>query len=552
METVNLIIKKLSALALTMLLAFGSANAQMPTDSIVADFNEFVRLLEETHPDPYTNFGGKPFFRRAAMEVRLGLVQDSVTSTDELANRINEFLAPLEDGHTSIQQFNFGSQDEEVSKRAPIGFWAIGDGVIVENIMSDYKELIGSRLIGIEGIPFKTICNELAKRFTAENEIGRITNFMFISGFRFNEVMKTIPNVREDSITFQLLTPEGKPIDLTLPLVKPFSNESVDETWGEHTEPIPNKGNLSYQFVDDQKQTMYFRSSQIMARDALEYMHNNGMDMGPYLGRLYGMFNNDEMPEDVNEALAKIPSFSGEFEKMLLEMKKNKSKNLIIDLSGNSGGFTPIVLPTMYQMWGDKFIKEVSRFGIQFATNISPLYLKKMNTSIERLNAQMGSTELMTGDYFFTSEDTDIPDEITDEVRNQFISGLMSSVKDRLLAQKGKPVYTPEHVYVLTNPTTFSAAFHYAFYLWKMGATVAGLPSKQAPNTYMEATPFELPRTGLTGSISNSLQLFLPTDDPRAKEFTPDLMPTYEDYKHYNFDTSTELRYLLDYIKGKK
>ena len=124
METVNLIIKKLSALALTMLLAFGSANAQMPTDSIVADFNEFVRLLEETHPDPYTNFGGKPFFRRAAMEVRLGLVQDSVTSTDELANRINEFLAPLEDGHTSIQQFNFGSQDEEVSKRAPIGFWA--------------------------------------------------------------------------------------------------------------------------------------------------------------------------------------------------------------------------------------------------------------------------------------------------------------------------------------------------------------------------------------------------------------------------------------------
>ena len=52
---------------LTTMLAFNSANAQIPTDSIVADFNEFVRLLEETHPDPYTNYGGKPFFRLEAM-----------------------------------------------------------------------------------------------------------------------------------------------------------------------------------------------------------------------------------------------------------------------------------------------------------------------------------------------------------------------------------------------------------------------------------------------------------------------------------------------------
>ena len=59
---------------LATVLAFNSANAQIPTDSIVADFNEFIRLLEETHPDPYTNYGGRPFFRRAAMETRFSLV----------------------------------------------------------------------------------------------------------------------------------------------------------------------------------------------------------------------------------------------------------------------------------------------------------------------------------------------------------------------------------------------------------------------------------------------------------------------------------------------
>ena len=65
-------------------------------------------------------------------------------------------------------------------------------------------------------------------------------------------------------------------------------------------------------------------------------------------------------------------------------------------------------------------------------------------------------------------------------------------------------------------------------------------------------TPFMLPRTKLSGSISNTLQMFLPADDPRAKELTPDLMPTYEDYKRYNFDDNTIPLYLMDIIKGKK
>lgn len=42
---------------------------------------------------------------------------------------------------------------------------------------------------------------------------------------------------------------------------------------------------------------------------------------------------------------------------------------------------------------------------------------------------------------------------------------------------------TPERVYVPTDAGTYSAAFHYAFYLWKMGATIVGVPSSQALNT---------------------------------------------------------------------
>ena len=539
---------------LTTMLAFNSANAQIPTDSIVADFNEFVRLLEETHPDPYTNYGGKPFFRLEAMDTRFGLIEDSVTSSDELARRITKFLAPLEDGHTNIDMgFSSFFEEREPEMGAPISFWPISDGVVINSITSEYKDLLGSRLIAIEGIPLKEICTNLAEYRTAENEIGRINLFCFINGLSPNELRKAIPDMRQDSITFQLQTPEGKQMNLTLPLIDKYgSGSNIELSSVEHTKPFPSQGNLSYLFVDDKKNTMYFRSSQIISRDALEIMINRGMDVGQYLKRTYMQFNEDDMPNDVNKALAKIPSFSDEFGKMLHVMKKSKSKNLIIDLQGNSGGFTPITLPTLYQLWGDKYLEEAPRFGIKFIQLFSPLYMKKMNITMEQLNAEMQDYGFILGDYIATSEGDYSPEEITDEYRDRMIEEMTSSVKDKLMAQHGKPVYTPEHVYVLINPTTYSAAFHYAFFLWKMGATIVGLPSKQAPNTYMEATPFELPRTKLKGNISNSLQLFMPNDDPRAHQFTPDLMPTYEDYKHYNFDMNTELLFLLDYIKNQE
>ena len=539
---------------LTTMLAFNSANAQIPTDSIVADFNEFVRLLEETHPDPYTNYGGKPFFRLEAMDTRFGLIEDSVTSSDELARRITKFLAPLEDGHTNIDMgFSSFFEEREPEMGAPISFWPISDGVVINSITSEYKDLLGSRLIAIEGIPLKEICTNLAEYRTAENEIGRINLFCFINGLSPNELRKAIPDMRQDSITFQLQTPEGKQMNLTLPLIDKYgSGSNIELSSVELTKPFPSQGNLSYLFVDDKKNTMYFRSSQIISRDALEIMINRGMDVGQYLKRTYMQFNEDDMPNDVNKALAKIPSFSDEFGKMLHVMKKSKSKNLIIDLRGNSGGFTPITLPTLYQLWGDKYLEEAPRFGIKFIQLFSPLYMKKMNITMEQLNAEMQDYGFILGDYIATSEGDYSPEEITDEYRDRMIEEMTSSVKDKLMAQHGKPVYTPEHVYVLINPTTYSAAFHYAFFLWKMGATIVGLPSKQAPNTYMEATPFELPRTNLKGNISNSLQLFMPNDDPRAHQFTPDLMPTYEDYKHYNFDMNTELLFLLDYIKNQE
>ena len=527
---------------LTSVLAFNNAHAQIPTDSIVADFNEFVRLLEETHPDPYTNYGGRPFFRRAAMETRFSLVKDSVTSPDVLANRITEFLAPLKDRHTSIWSDNF-----EWWRHAPIRFEAMNEGILYVNVLPDqYKELLGSKLVGIENMSVQDILTAMAERYPAENEVGR----MELIGWDCVSLDKVIPNIPKDSITFHLKSPKGKEVALTLPFTDELGAFSdIEECDLPYTDIFPSK-QLAFDFVGKGKSTMYMRIRSIMARDCIEYMRDNGWEYESSLEQLfYQLYRGQEMPTDPNEAIAMLPSFSDEFEKMLLQMKENGSKNLIIDLRRNNGGFTPIVFPTLYQMWGDEFIKKSSTFNTEGYTMISPLLTQKYNTTLEQMNAE-SPVKLEYGDYQWEEQGDPIT-YVTDEIRNKEISQMMSSVKDKLTAQKGKPVYTPEHVYVLTDPVTFSAAFHYAFFLWKMGATIVGITSSQAPNTYMEQTPFELPRTGLKGSISNSLQMFLPADDPRAKDFFPDLMPTYEDFKRYNFDWNTIPMYLMDIIEGK-
>ena len=169
--------------------------------------------------------------------------------------------------------------------------------------------------------------------------------------------------------------------------------------------------------------------------------------------------------------------------------------------------------------------------------------------TLEQFNAE-NHADYEYGDYTFY-ESYEETQTVTDERRAQFVNSSMSCVKDKLAKQNGRPVYTPKQVYVLTDANTFSAAFHYMFYLWKMGAKIVGVPSGQAPNTYMEVTHFSLPRTKLEGSISNSMQLFLPANDPNAKQVIPDILITCDDYKRYHFDNQTEVLYLLDYIRSQ-
>ncbi len=58
-------------------------------------------------------------------------------------------------------------------------------------------------------------------------------------------------------------------------------------------------------------------------------------------------------------------------------------------------------------------------------------------------------------------------------------------------------------------------------------------------------------KAGISGSISNSAQIFIP-DNPRADVLRPDFEVNYEILKQYGFESEATLKYALDLIVSGK
>ena len=541
-------LKKAYFASLTFLLCFtvltDSAYCQwISGDTLTADFKYFKKILEETHPDPYSGFGGKVFFHKEAFNMEQKLKNGA--SLDEFTSLVLSFISNMEDGHTFINK----PQTNAVSVsnlNLPMGFLVTKDGLTVSKISVDLKKFIGSKMQTINGVSLQELCKEIGKLRPTENIFHKYA--LLSNGICNYRTMKTIfPGWPEKvSIVLEILGGKSETIELTY-----LDNESLANIEMASTPKYDaiQDDFLFHDYIDKNNQAMYFRISTIMAREPFIYMKENGWsDLNRTLEYMYKYKLNQEMPEDVDEAIANIPIFAQVFREVLEKMKTDKAKYLIIDLRANDGGFTPMALTALYMLFGDAYLEK--NMDVQFYRIISPLYMKKINVNLEDFNKE-NNTNYQYGDYPMSFDSEEESSDIA-ERRNQFVDNAMGGAAGFINDLNGKPVYSPERIFVITDPGTFSAAFHFAFYLWNMGATVIGVPSRQAPNTFMENTPFELPLTKLTGSISNSLQVFLPANDPKAKIFYPDVMLNWNDYKKYGFNKDSDLLYLIDYLKLKK
>lgn len=515
-----------------------SAQQTMSRDTLVADFRQFVTYLEETHPDPYSAFGGKVFFHKRADEVQKELARNDYTLRD-FSLLLGRFIAPLGDGHTWVNIVR--QENQGTSLFLPLMVKVIPDGLILSAVPAEQRAYLGSKLLAVNDVPVTELAEKTAQIVASENLYGKYGNF--VRDFpALNFLRRLIPVGH--TVVLDLLTPGNERVKWELSGLSWEERDKLEKASFPVWEKTRGMKNMDWHFLDEGKQTMYFRLKSVMAREAYDFMKKAGWD--GWQRQVEGYYKNylpQDMPADPEEAIKGIPMLVQEFRNMLETMKKEDASYLIIDLRGNGGGFTPIVLPTIYEMYGDRYLQTDK--DVAFYRLISPLYMQKINQTLPDFNRNH-ERNFEFGDYWGDEEE---PEEISlEEQREQFLKQCIGGGEAYIRDLNGQPVYTPRRVFVVTDVYTFSAAFHYTFYLWKMGAIVVGIPSMQAPNTFMETTPFRLPRTGLEGSISNSAQYFLPPADRRAKTFYPDWIPAYEDYVKYGFDTDTEIRYLLEKI----
>ena len=468
-------------------------------DSLLQDYDYFFSQLEQIHPDPYSAFGGKDEFDKSVKQLRNELVCTDSLTLDEMQAKVTQLLSGLHDGHTYMGYVNSPKKVED--RWIPLKFKVIPDGIIVNGFSPELKFLKGAMLCEMEGESLESVLDRLDKIVISENRYGLMGKACTNIG-NTNVLRQLFPSFDKERVSMKFRIANGKDTLVSLPFYPngPFEKNIV---WTSTDERFPHK-NFEYRFVDDSKQTMVMCINSIVSADI------------PNL-ESYGL-KSDVIVADV-------------FAKMLREMKAANSPRLIIDLRGNGGGWTMIMYAALYELYGKRVMD--TDLGMHSATKVSEGWLKKNNMSLEQLNQNRGTT-LKMGDFIEQSSSISTFD--------WFMCADMSILE----AQNGDPIYTPKEIYVVTDVQTFSAAFHTAYMLWKMGAKVIGVPSGQAPNTYMEVTRFKLPNTCLECSVSNSLQICFPKGHAKAKIFTPDFQLTYNDYQKYNFSKDAELLYILD------
>lgn len=531
---------KIIVFTILMIFTFKNFQAQnfFSHDTVLSDFKYFIQLLENTHPDPYTAYGGRVFFYKRVFELEKSLTKDGYTSK-EFADTINAFLTPLCDVHTNIQKQNKINGD---NRWIPLQLGLATDGLYVNNLLPDQKSLKGSQLISIENIPISKIVEKTSCIYQGENLYGYL-GIIKNNIWDINYLKMILPEIN-DQVTFQIKTVDGIQKDLIVPVLPDSSKLKI--TRNTKWDGLKDEIFMYYQFIDKENKIMYFNLGTIMDREAFKVMKESiATDITiNQLDRFYKSRMTISKPDDINDAIAAIPSLSETFSEMLKEMKSNNSTTLIINLKNNSGGWLPTTFPTLYFLFGDKYL--TMDFNIVNYRRLSALYMQKNNMTIDEFNAS-NNTKYELGDYYFeeilnkSSNNGNIRDQRIRELKFYCDTVLINNLQN-------KPLYSPQQIFVLTNEVTASAATSYSYYLWKLGAKLVGIPSCQALNTFIEYTPFELPLTKLKGSISNSMRICFPTTDKREKIFYPDYLLNIQDYRKYNFDSHSEVLYILDLL----
>lgn len=510
-----------------------------PSKIYIDDFDAFITMLEQTHPDPYTVYGGKVEFNRAVQRYREEVLK--TTDKNKFYYLLNRFLSTLKDGHTAINNPQNNTQKD--TRYLPLKFKIATDGIFVSTAAPEYEKYIGCRLAAVNNIFVDSLLAITGQTKASENLYGTYSNLVSFLGDN-NSAARLFPGENK-GLNLSLKNPDNTSLSIDVPFMDK-TDFVVNKSKLEINKP---NGLLYWQMIGDKKDICYFAWNSTSSREMVEQVKRDAPKyIEPNLNSIYRLLPEIKRPDNVDEAIKCIPSVFEQLSAALEEMKTKKSEYLIIDLRKNGGGMAPLMRPLLYMLYGDKFLDY--DFDIEYDRLLSPLLLKKMGfNSIDEYNKEYNTTNRI-GDYQFNlylPSGKNMSFEQKRSLKNLTYFGLGARYVENL---NGKSIYTPK-IIVLTSPATFSAAHQFACILQRLAdVKIVGVPSKQAGNSFMENTPFELPNTHLTGAISNAVQIFFPGGPAKANILMPDYPMNWHDFAKLGFDENAEILYTLYLIKN--
>lgn len=151
-----------------------NTDEKISRDLLQADLFQLVNLLETVHPDPYINGGGKIAFHRRFYKL-LKKIPPTGMNRDEFFRFIRPFVVAVEDSHTSVG-LNLGT--DKYTGGIPLFFSIIEQSLYVYGAPKPYKDLLGARLLSVEGISWDELVKRASVMVSHESDLQLL---MFLS-----------------------------------------------------------------------------------------------------------------------------------------------------------------------------------------------------------------------------------------------------------------------------------------------------------------------------------------------------------------------------------
>lgn len=527
-----------------------AGDERIAREKLIEDVRQLADLVEEVHPDPYINGGGKIAFAQRLQEMIATIPEEGMTR-EAFYRHIRPFVASVGDAHTWLR--NPYSVDYGQPGGVPLYFGVVEDALYVAATPKEHVGLIGARLVSVEGVPFDEIVARQGQAMGAENKWLLLRNLAG-TGVLFSRCFlePLLPEWQDkDKVRVVLRNADGQqkehvlnvPKRMRYPLERPESKIKL---------PARKKCDFVYEFMDEGRKTALLVIDDMTGfREVFEYDRSTGQAINvDYARDVHNRATGAWLATgDVDELIAGIPSATETFRALVTEMKEAGTERLIVDLRRNDGGSSAMSDFLVYMLHGKQKLLELKR-GRTEVRKLSKRYFdthKKM--SLGKVNKdkpiRLRKDDYDLGGAFYGRFGGDRPGA---EAEFDELTSRMPTFGALCRTGEHDGYYCPKHVVVLCSPETFSSGWTLMYYLHMAGAKTVGTPSSQGPNCFGDIMSFDLEHSKLSGIVSQKRFEYFPDDPERGRVLMPDYPLTYAKLAGYDFDPDAELLHALEVL----